>query len=167
MYKKWSESSYFFYYLRDAPPTVLSPTKDHFIPNYAAIVYLEAQKEEFDMLKKLSDEQKKEKFGSVFGEGTEFVKTIGKEEQKKDQITELRKLFEEYQGVPLIDRYAAEIIDKVGKIIGKEDFTIRKVCNLVKECGMDFREGQITKKQIKEYGLKEENYKKKYRSIVL
>ena len=68
----------------DAPPTVLSPTKDHFIPNYAAIVYLEAQKEEFDMLKKLSDEQKKEKFGSVFGEGTEFVKTVGKEERKKD-----------------------------------------------------------------------------------
>ena len=84
MYKKWSKSSYFFYYLRDAPPTVLSPTKDHFIPNYAAIVYLEAQKEEFDMLKKLNDEQKKEKFGSVFGEGTEFVKTVGKEERKKD-----------------------------------------------------------------------------------
>lgn len=119
------------------------------------------------MLKKLSDEQKKEKFGSVFGEGTEFVKTVGKEERKKDQMVELRRLFEEYQGVPLIDRYAAEIIDKVGKIIGKEDFTIRKICNLVKECGMDFKEGQITKKQIKEYRLKEENYKKKYRSIVL
>lgn len=36
------------------------------------------------MLKKLSDDQKKEKFGSVFGEGTEFVKTVGKEERKKD-----------------------------------------------------------------------------------
>ena len=119
------------------------------------------------MLKKLSDEQKKEKFGSVFGEGTEFVKTVGKEERKKDQMIELRKLFEEYQGVPLIDRYAAEIIERVGKIIEEENFTIRKVCNLVKECGMNFREGQITKKQIKEYSLKEENYKKKYRSIVL
>ena len=68
----------------DAPPTVLSPMKDYFIPNYAAIVYLEAQKEEFEMLKKLSDEQKKEKFGSIFGEETEFIKTVGKEERKKD-----------------------------------------------------------------------------------
>ena len=167
MYKKWSESSYFFYYLRDAPPTVLSPTKDHFIPNYAAIVYLEAQKEEFDMLKKLSDEQKKEKFGSVFGEGTEFVKTVGKEERKKDQMAELRKLFEEYQGVPLIDRYAEEIIDKVGKIINEEDFTIKKVCNLVKGCGMELREGRISREQIKDYKLKEEDYRKKYRFIAL
>lgn len=119
------------------------------------------------MLKKLNDEQKKEKFGSVFGEGTEFVKTVGKEERKKDQMVELRRLFEEYQGVPLIDRYAAEIIDKVGKIIEEEDFTIRKICNLVKGCGMEFREGKITKKQIKEYGLKEENYRKKYCFIVL
>ena len=51
-------------------------------------------------------------------------------------MAELRKLFEEYQGVPLIDRYAAEIIERVGKIIEEEDFTIKKVCNLVKECGM-------------------------------
>ena len=51
-------------------------------------------------------------------------------------MVELRKLFEEYQGVPLIDRYAEEIIEKVGEIIGKEDFTIKKVCNLVKGCGM-------------------------------
>ena len=75
-------------------------------------------------------------------------------------MAELRKLFEEYQGVPLIDRYAAEIIEKVGEIIEKEDFTIRKVCNLVKECGMGIKQKQITKKQIKEYGLKEENYRK-------
>ena len=51
-------------------------------------------------------------------------------------MVELRKLFEEYQGVPLIDRYAVEIIERVGKIIEEEDFTIKKVCNLVKECGM-------------------------------
>ena len=151
----------------DAPPTVLSPMKDYFIPNYAAIVYLEAQKEEFEMLKKLNDEQKKEKFGSVFGEETEFVKTVGKEERKKDQMAELRKLFEEYQGVPLIDRYAAEIIERVGKIIEEEDFTIKKVCNLVKECGMGIQQKQITKKQIREYGLKEEDYKKTYRFITL
>ena len=82
-------------------------------------------------------------------------------------MVELRKLFEEYQGVPLIDRYVAEIIERVGKIIDEEDFTIRKVCNLVKECGMEIREGKINKKQIKEYGLKEENYRKKYCFIVL
>lgn len=82
-------------------------------------------------------------------------------------MAELRKLFEEYQGIPLIDRYAVEIVEKVGKIIGKEDFTIRKVCNLVKECGMDFKEGKVNRKQIKEYGLKEENYRKKYCFISL
>ena len=76
-------------------------------------------------------------------------------------MAELRKLFEEYQGIPLIDRYAVEIVEKVGKIIGKEDFTIRKVC------GMDFKEGKVNRKQIKEYGLKEENYRKKYCFISL
>ena len=82
-------------------------------------------------------------------------------------MAELKKLFEEYQGVPLIDRYAAEIIDKVGKIIEKEDFTMKKICNLVKECGMEFREGRISKEQIKDYRLKEEDYRKKYRFIAL
>ena len=82
-------------------------------------------------------------------------------------MAELRKLFEEYQGVPLIDRYAVEIIEKVGEIIEKEDFTIRKVCNLVKECGMGIKLGKIGKKQIKEYGLKEEDYRKDYYAITL
>ena len=82
-------------------------------------------------------------------------------------MAELKKLFEEYQGVPLIDRYAAEIIERVGKIIEEEDFTIKKVCNLVKECGMGISQKQITKKQIREYGLKEEDYKKTYRFIAL
>lgn len=82
-------------------------------------------------------------------------------------MVELRKLFEEYQGVPLIDRYAAEIIERVGKIIEEEDFTIKKVCNLVKECGMELREGRISKEQIKDYKLKEEDYRKKYRFIAL
>lgn len=82
-------------------------------------------------------------------------------------MAELRKLFEEYQGVPLIDRYAEEIIDKVGKIINEEDFTIKKVCNLVKGCGMELREGRISKEQIKDYKLKEGDYRKKYRFIAL
>ena len=109
----------------------------------------------------------KERFVSMVGGNTKFRIESTKERKEEDKKAALKKLFEEYLNVPLIGENMEEIMKKTKEIIGKEDFTIKRVRTLARELGFDVRDGKITKKQIKQFKLDESEYQKRYYMITL
>ena len=103
----------------------------------------------------------------MVGGNTKFRIESTKERKEEDKKAALKKLFEEYLNIPLIGENMEEIMRRTKEIIGKEDFTIKKICNLAREQRFSIKNGQITKKQIKEFKLDEKEYKKGYCMIIL
>lgn len=103
----------------------------------------------------------------MVGGNTKFRIESTKERKEEDKKASLKELFERYVNVPLIGENMEEIMRRTKEIIGKEDFTIKKICNLAREQGFNIKNGQITKKQIKEFKLDEKEYKKGYCMIIL
>lgn len=108
----------------------------------------------------------KERFVSMVGGNTKFRIESTKERKEEDKKAALKELFDRYVNVPLIGENMEEIMRKVKEIIGKEDFTIKKICNLARELGFDVKNGEITKKQINQFKLDEKYYRKRYCMII-
>ena len=148
-------------------PIVLQPMKDYYIPNYAGFVGANEKMNDYNELMRLTPEQKKERFVSMVGGNTKFRIESTKERKEEDKKVALKELFKEYLDVPLIGENMEEIMRKTKEIIGKEDFTIKKICNLARELGFSTKNGEITKKQIKQFKLDEKYYRKRYCMIIL
>ena len=127
-------------------PVVLQPMKDYYIPNYAGFVGANEKMNDYNELMRLTPEQKKERFVSMVGGNTKFRIESTKERKEEDKKAALKKLFEEYLNVPLIGENMEEIMRKTKEIIGKEDFTIKKIYSLAREQGFNIKNGRVTKK---------------------
>ena len=103
----------------------------------------------------------------MVGSNTKFRIESTKERKEEDKKAALKELFEEYLNVPLIGEKMEEIMKRTEEIIKKEDFTIKKICNLARELGFSTKNGEITKKQIKQFKLDEKYYRKRYCMITL
>lgn len=103
----------------------------------------------------------------MVGGNTKFRIESTKERKEEDKKSALKGLFEEYLNVPLIGKSAEEIMRRAKEIIGKEDFTIKKIYSLAREQGLNIKNGRITKKQVKQFKLDESEYQKRYCMITL
>ena len=141
--------------------------KDYYIPNYAGFVGANEKMNDYNELMRLTPEQKKERFVSMVGGNTKFRIESTKDRKEEDKKAALKELFEEYLNVPLIGENMEERMKRTEEIIKKGDFTIKKVCNLARELGFSTKNGEITKKQIKQFKLDEKYYRKRYCMITL
>lgn len=148
-------------------PVILQPTKGQYIPNYAGFVGAQAKRNDYVGLPQLTPKQKEEHFLSIVGKDAHFKIESAKERKEEDRKEALKVLFEKYINVPLVGEYGERIIEEVRETIEEEDFTMKKIRILAKECGYSIKEGQINKKQIKEFGLEDNDYRKKYYMITL
>lgn len=103
----------------------------------------------------------------MVGGNTKFRIESTKERKEEDKKVALKGLFEEYLNVPLIGENMEEIMRKTKEIIGKEDFTIKKIYSLAREQGFNIKNGRVTKKQVKQFKLDESEYQKRYCMITL
>lgn len=82
----------------------------------------------------------------MVGCNTKFRIESTKEREEEDKKVALKELFDRYVNVPLIGENMEEIMRKTKEIIGKEDFTIKKIYSLAREQGFNIKNGRITKK---------------------